>query len=192
MSHGLIYKLAHVSDLRGADSSPSQPTLGKSLCQIARMRSWMAWMPHFFGPFTHNCCRFLPGLEVHIICFICSFKNDQQFKLFFDKIRLTHIIEGRLLINNMNNVERPDKEDAGLSGHIWLHSDHLHIMVQLPFFTNPPSQYLHGDLSSWRIVIILSYKQMLLSWEDTALSKHFLCSPVTTYHQWSTRTNKLW
>ena len=56
----------------------------------------------------------LPCLECHIAGLIGSLQNDQKFKPLPGKIVSSHVVKWRVLINDMDNVQWPDKEDARL------------------------------------------------------------------------------
>ena len=60
-----------------------------------------------------------PCLECHVACLICSFHHNNNLKHLPGKVSLTHLIEWRVLINKMNDIKGPDKEDATFLCSVW-------------------------------------------------------------------------
>ena len=79
-----------------------------------------------------------PCLECHVACFICSFHHNNKLKPLLSKVSFTHLIKWRVFINNMNDIKRPDKEDATFFCGVWWYFQVLHFLEYFSFLTDPP------------------------------------------------------
>ena len=84
----------------------------------------------------------LLSLKSHAACLACSFHDCKKFKLFLDQILSRNFIEWRILINNMHNLQWPDKEYAWFMRGVGLYFKHLHVLKDFSFLGDSSPQYL--------------------------------------------------
>ena len=66
----------------------------------------------------------------------------------------SEVVEGGGVVDDMNDVQWPHEENAGLVGRLWTDGDVLHVLVHLPLHRDPPPQELGGDLGAQNEIII--------------------------------------
>ena len=53
-----------------------------------------------------------PGLESHAAGLNGSLHDDDQLELLLGEVGGVHVVERRLLVDHVDNLQRPDEEDA--------------------------------------------------------------------------------
>ena len=72
-----------------------------------------------------------PGLECHVAGLVGPLHHDQQLEPLPGEVLGRHVVEGGGLVDDVDDVQRPDEEDAGLRGGVGQHRDVLHLLVHL-------------------------------------------------------------
>ena len=85
-------------------------------------------------------------MESHAAGLNGSFHDDDELELFLTQVISGHIIERRFLVNDVDDLQRPDKEDAGFRGGVWGDLETCHLLGHLTLRCRVPSQYLGGYL----------------------------------------------
>ena len=80
----------------------------------------------------------LPGLECHTAGLNSPLHNDDQLEFFFAQIISRHVIERRLLVNDVHDLQGPDEEYTGLLGGVWGHLEAGHLLGHLTLSCRVP------------------------------------------------------
>lgn len=75
------------------------------------------------------------GLELGVARLVGPLQHHHQLKLLLGKLDSSQFIERRLFINDMNNLQRPHKEDTTLIILVWTDLQRLHLLQNLSFKT---------------------------------------------------------
>ncbi len=95
-----------------------------------------------------------PGLEVHARRLRAALHEHNDLKLLLGQLARRQVIQRRLLVNNMNNVQGPDKEDTVLGIRIREDLQHVHLFIQLALLRDAPAQQLGRDAGAEDEVLV--------------------------------------
>ncbi len=95
-----------------------------------------------------------PRLEVHARRLRAALHEHNNFKLLLGQLARRQVIQRRLLVNNVNNVQRPDEEDAVLGIRIRKDLQHVHLLVQLALLGDASAQQLGRDAGAEDKVLV--------------------------------------
>ncbi len=95
-----------------------------------------------------------PGLEVHASCLCAALHQHNDLKLLLGQLAGRQVIQRRLLVNNVNNVQRPDKEDTVLGIGVRKDLQHVHLLVELALLRDAPAQQLGRNAGAEDEVLI--------------------------------------
>ncbi len=87
-----------------------------------------------------------PGLEVHARRLNAALHNNCDLKLLLGQLGRGQIEEGRILVDDVDDLQGPDEEDAGLARAVGVHLQRLHLFVQLALLGDAPAHKLCRDL----------------------------------------------
>ena len=76
------------------------------------------------------------GLKLCIARLICTLQHRDQLKLLLGELGGRDVIERGVLVNHMDNLQRPDEEDAALVAFVWGDIEGLHLLSDLSLKTD--------------------------------------------------------
>ena len=81
-------------------------------------------------------------MEGHAAGLDGSLHDDDQLELLLGEVGGVHVVERRLLVDHVDNLQRPHEEDAGLVAGVGRHGEARHLLGHLALRARAPPQDL--------------------------------------------------
>lgn len=85
-------------------------------------------------------------LELGVTGLVGSLQHRHQLKLLLGQLGGRDVVEGGVLVDHVDDLQRPDKEDTALVALVWGNIECLHFLSYLAFKANVSLQQLQGYL----------------------------------------------